>query len=257
MSHTEELKAKSGKNRLIVALDVPDHDQAITLVQELDNVFFFKIGLELILGGNILKLIEELQKKREGQGGIFIDLKVSWDIGNTITNFVKVCANHKIKFITLGGPAELTVNSGVIRTAVEARGGTDCPQILGVPLLSSLSIDETTLSGASNDTEYILERGGDLITAGCDGLIVSGEPIQACKERFLGKVMVSPGIRPSGTSTDDHERFTTPAQAIALGSDFLVVGRPILKAPNRKEAAQKIIDEIDVALDGQLAPVSG
>lgn len=259
MSTNGAMQTNRGKDRLIVALDVPDHEQAIALVQELDNVLFFKIGLELIVAGNIPDLIETLQSTRSGQGGIFIDLKVSGDIGNTITRFVRVCATHRITLITLGGPAEHTIKSGVIQTAVEARGESDCPKILGVPLLSSTTLsradtDGTAPSGVSSDAEYIVQTGKALIDAGCDGLIVSGQAIQACKDVFQShdalqdKLIVSPGIRPSNTGADDHKRFTTPAEAIELGADFLVVGRPILNASNKKSAAQRIIQEIDDAL---------
>ena len=251
-----EMQKKYGKYRLIVALDVPTQDQAVDLVKELDNVFIFKIGLGLILNGSVTAVIAELQKNRREAGGIFIDLKVGWDIGNTITNFVKVCTELCIKFITVSGPPEFTIKSGVIQTAVDARVGGDYPKILGVPLLSDASIDQTTLSGASTDVEYILQRGGELITAGCDGLIVSGEPIRDCKQAFPGKTIVSPGIRPLGTNSDGHVRFTTPHQAIELGADYLVVGRPILNASDRKEAAQNIIDEIDAALERKFSPVS-
>ena len=250
-----QMQTKYGKDRLIVALDVPTQDEAVALVKELDNVFIFKIGLGLILNGSVAAVLAELQKNRSETGGIFIDLKVGWDIGNTITNFVKVCTELRIKFITVSGPPEFTINSGVIQTALDARVG-DYPKILGVPLLSDASIDETTLSGASTDTEYILQRGGELLKAGCDGLIVSGKPIHDCKQKFPGKIIVSPGIRPLGTSSDGHVRLTTPSQAIELGSDYLVVGRPILNASDRKAAAQKIIDEIDEALDYKHSPVS-
>ena len=252
MNINGEKQTKSGKDRLIVALDVPTQDEAINLVKELDNVSIFKIGLQLILCGNLLELIKELQKDRPA-GGIFIDLKFGFDIPRTITNFVKMCSELNIKLITIAGPPEFVLKSGVIQTAREARGGNACPQIIGIPLASSQQIDEITLTGASNDTEYILQRGGDLIKAGCDGLIVSGDPIHDCKQAFEGKIIVSPGIRPLGTSSDDHVRFTTPRKAIELGSDYLVVGKPILNASDRKTAAQNIIEEIDLALTHKLA----
>ena len=247
-----------GQGCLIVALDVPHHKDAIALVQELDNVFFFKIGLELIVTGNMLDLITELQEKRSGQGGIFIDLKVNSDIGNTITKFVRACATHGIKFITLGDPVLSATTSKVIQTAVQARGASSCPKILGVPLLSNSHANELTteeLGKASNVTQYIVNRGNALINAGYDGLIVSGDAIKACREEFPDAIIVSPGIRPSGNSPDEHERFTTPREAIELGSNFLVVGRPIRNTSNRKDAAQKIIDEIDEALERRPSPV--
>lgn len=146
-------QANPGKNRLIVALDVPDHEQAMTLVRELDNVFFFKIGLELIVAGNVPELIHILQNERSEESSIFIDLKVSGDIGNTITRFVRTCTTHRIKFITVGGPAEYTLKSGVIQTAVTARDGSEYPKILGVPLLSSASLSNAGIE-ASTLPEY-------------------------------------------------------------------------------------------------------
>lgn len=252
MSTNVATQTKHGKDRLIVALDVSDHDQALDLVQELDNVFFFKIGLELIVAGNVLDLIEKLQTQRSGESsGIFLDLKVSGDIGNTITRFVRTCATHHIKFITLGGPADS--ESRVVQTAVAAREGAEYPKILGVPLLSSATLSSRGMGAhkASRDAEYILERGKALINEGCDGLIVSGQAIKDCKNTFQNKIIVSPGIRPLHAQPDDHERFTTPGEAIELGADYLVVGRPILNAPDRKSAAQHIIQEIDDALAGK------
>ncbi len=247
------MPAKSGKDRLIVALDVPDHEQALALVRELDNVLFFKIGLELIVAGNVLDLIRELHHRRSGEAGIFIDLKVSGDIGNTITRFVRTCAAHGITLITFGGPADYTVRSGVIQTAVQARAESEYPKILGVPLLSSATlssagVETAALPEGSSEAEYIVQTGGNLLNAGCDGLIVSGQAIKPCRDAFQDKLMVSPGIRPLNATSDDHKRFTTPREAIELGADYLVVGRPILNAPRKKEAAQHIINEIDEAL---------
>jgi len=89
------------------------------------------------------------------------------------------------------------------------------------------------------------------IEAGCDGVIASGRAIQVCRQAFpRPTIIVSPGIRQAGASSDDHKRVTTPADAIRLGADYLVVGRPILKDPNPREAAQRIIAEIDRALSG-------
>src|SRR5437773_2335252 len=81
-------------------------------------------------------------------------------------------------------------------------------------------------------------------------MIASGQAIQVCRQAFpRPTIIVSPGIRPAGASTDDHKRHTTPAEAIRLGADYLVVGRPILKDPDPREAARRIIDEIDSAFE--------
>ena len=93
----------------------------------------------------------------------------------------------------------------------------------------------------------ILKRARAALTAGCDGIIASGHAIRLCREAFPAAVIVSPGIRPSGASTDDHKRSTTPAEAVRAGADYLVVGRPILKDPHPRDAAARIINEINTA----------
>ena len=109
-----------------------------------------------------------------------------------------------------------------------------------VPLLSSM-----TEPGAA---AKILERGETLLEWGSDGLIVSGPEIGPCRTRFPEALLVSPGIRPDGSSHDDHLRHTTPSEAVRLGSDYLVVGRPITQHADPRAAAQAIIDEVDSVL---------
>ena len=87
---------------------------------------------------------------------------------------------------------------------------------------------------------------------GCDGLIVSGSAIGACRRAFGPRMLlVSPGIRPSWSAPDDHARLTTPQEAIRMGADYLVVGRPVRNAKHRRDAAQRIIDEMAEALAEQ------
>ena len=241
----------SGKDRLIVALDVPTHQEAFDLVEKLNNVSFFKVGLELFLAGNVLGFIKELQDRRSGQGGVFVDLKLSGDIGNTISMFIEGCKALNVKFITLTESTPYAMTIRTIETALKTRGQAEHPKLLMVPLLSSLNIDDLRSVGIkSNDaTQYILKRGEKLLTDGCDGLIVSGDAIKACREKFPNADIVSPGIRPVWATSDDHKRHTTPAEAIRSGSDYLVVGRPITKHKDPFTAAKAIIDEMDEALD--------
>jgi len=240
-----------GKDRLIVALDVPTHERAFEMVERLDNVSFFKVGLELFLAGDVLGFIKNLQERRAGRGGVFLDLKLSGDIGNTIARFVESCGDLNVKFITLVESAALAITAKTIETAREARGDRKYPKLLMVPLLSSLNADDLrSAKGEKLDpTEYIVERGGAMLERGCDGLIVSGGAIGACRERFPGADIVSPGIRPAGAAADDHKRSATPGEAIGLGADYLVVGRPVLNARDPRAAAQGIMDEIDAALE--------
>ena len=240
----------SGKDRLMVALDVPTHEEALGLVEKLENVSFFKVGLELFLAGNLLGFIKELQERRSGEGGVFVDLKLSGDIGNTIARFIESCMALNVRFVTLTESMPYVMTIRTIETALKTRGVAEHPKLLMVPLLSSLSDDDLRSEGikATDSTQYMLERGEKLLAEGCDGLIVSGDAIRACRERFPNADIVSPGIRPAWAASDDHKRITTPADAIRMGSDYLVVGRPITKSENPFGAAKAIIEEIDEAL---------
>src|SRR5205814_6928503 len=123
-----------------------------------------------------------------------------------------------------------------------------------VPYQSSLDGSKhlKEMYGADNFHTFLLTRAHTAIENGCDGVIASGKEIALFRGAYpksSGVVIVSPGIRPAGASADEHKRFTTPTEAIRLGADYLVVGRPILKDPDPREAAQRIINEIDGALE--------
>lgn len=248
MQESPRLPDLAGQDRLIVALDVSTHDEAFRLVDELPNVSFFKVGLQLLMSGDILGFLGKLQQRRNG--GVFLDLKLSGDIGNTITELVKACTALNVRFLTLvkSHPASITVRT--IEVAQEARGGSPYPRLLMVPLLSSLNADDLRELDIEDDADaFIIRNGGELLEHGCDGLIVSGNAIGSCREAFPHVDIVSPGIRPAGSAADDHKRLTTPGEAIRLGADYLVVGRPITQAVHPRDAAQRIIDETDEALE--------
>jgi orotidine-5'-phosphate decarboxylase len=235
-----------------VALDVPSVDEALALVAQLDNVSFFKVGLQLFLTGGLPTLLQSLRDKH-----VFVDLKVPGDIANTISAVMDLCVSMKVTFLTLSESMPLPA----IRSARAARDArqSENPKLLTVPFLSSLDASDLPgVAAGENDLEtFILKRAHAAVEAGCDGMIASGQAIQVCRQAFRSSIIVSPGIRPAGASTDDHKRHTTPAQAIGLGADYLVVGRPILKAPDPRGAASLIIDEIDAALGGARNSMSG
>ena len=234
-----------GKDRLIVALDVPAVDEALRVVELLDNVSFFKIGLQLFITGGLPTLLEALRRKQ-----VFVDLKMPGDIANTIAAVVDLCVTMNVRFLTLSESMPLP-GIAAARTARNARHSSN-PKLLTVPFLSSL--DASDLGGiAAGETDldaFIVKRAGAALRAGCDGMIASGTAIQVCRRAFPPPtIIVSPGIRPAGAPADDQKRHTTPAEAIRLGADYLVVGRPILKDPDPREAARRVIDEIDGALE--------
>jgi len=240
MSTSKHLPAA---DRLIVALDVPSVDAALRAVEQLDNVSFFKIGLQLFLTGGFPELLAALRGKR-----VFVDLKVPGDISNTIAAVVDMCVQHNVAFLTLSE----SMPSKAIRVAAEtrnARGRTE-PKFLIVPLVSSLDADDVAESIGSDDLEtYVLKRARRALEAGCDGIIASGDAIAWCRAAFPPPtVIVSPGIRPAGSGDDDHKRLTTPADAIKMGADYLVVGRPIMRASDPRSAAGAVINEIEAAL---------
>ena len=228
------------KERLIVALDVPTVGEALALVGELDGlVSFFKVGTELLLTGEAGNLLAHLAKDKK----VFVDLKMQGDIPETVRRTVDVAAKRGVTFLTLSYLA----SRGTIQTAVAARGPHHVPEILCVSFLSSLDrsdFTEQTGRDASEFEAYLEERTSIAMASGADGFIVSGQEISLLRQRYPLATLVSPGIRPSGTPTDDHKRSCTPAEAIALGADYIVVGRPIRNAPDRREAAERIIGEI-------------
>ena len=222
------------KERLIVALDVESHDRAIDLVKALTNVFFFKTGLATMFTINLIELLHVLQQERGGH--LFFDVKMSGDIGNTVELFISRAEELGIRFITL---SETPFTAHALEHGKKARNGSHNPKLLMVPLLSSMP----------GSVESIVCRGKDMLSMGCDGLVVSGtEAIRACRDAFQDVPIVSPGIRPSWyeNGAEDHVRHTTPAEAVNAGADYIVVGRPIIRASNPKDAAQRIIDEIPV-----------
>jgi orotidine-5'-phosphate decarboxylase len=231
------------KDRLIVALDVPTIGEALTVVKRLDNVSFFKVGWQLFMTGEILRLLDDLREKN-----VFVDLKVPGDIGNTVAAVVDACVRFNVKFLTLSE----SMPPAAIESATKARGNRAYPQFLTVPLLSSLDAGDLArvmASGSQSADDYIVQRAAAAIQAGCDGIIASGQAIARCRKHFgSSAVIVSPGIRPSGSSTDDHKRHTTPEEAIRLGADYLVVGRPIVQSADPRESAAAVLKEIGDAL---------
>ena len=231
-----------GKDRIIVALDVPTVDEALASVERLDNISFFKVGLQLFMTGGLPDLLHALRTRR-----VFVDLKLPGDISNTIAAVIDACVSMNVELLTLSESMPLPA----IRAAHAARAARNSshPKFLTVPVLSSLDASDLPAgAGGENGVEaVIVKRAQAALDAGCDGIIASGDAIQVCRRAFPSTLIVSPGIRPSGASTDDHKRHTTPAEAIRLGADYLVIGRPILKAPDPRAAAQRIIEEIDRA----------
>jgi len=240
--HMEQKPA--ARERLIVALDVPEKAEALAIVRELEGlVTFYKVGLELLMRGGIEELIRELTRDKR----VFLDLKLPGDIDETVRRAVQLAADMGVTFLTLSAASE----PPAIRAAHAGRGAAAHPKLLFVSYLSSRDEGDYRAANPAPDvpfTAHVVERSRMALESGCDGLIASGELIRTLRASFPRAILVSPGIRPAGTATDDHKRASTPGAAIAMGADYLVVGRPIRNAENRRLVAQGIIGEIEEAL---------
>ncbi|OBY25728.1 orotidine-5'-phosphate decarboxylase [Leisingera sp. JC1] len=230
--------APRADDRLIVAMDVPNALAGLKLAEQLgDAVSFYKIGLGMLTGGG-LALANEL--KQEHGKRIFLDMKL-FDIGATVENAVRGLAQFDLDFLTVHG------DPYVVRAAKEGAAGKDL-KILAVTILTSL--DRQDLDGAlikdGAVQDLVLERAGNAFAAGADGVIAS--PQEAALIRALpeaeGKLIVTPGVRPTGADLGDQKRVATPASAIADGADHIVVGRPIWKADSPRAAAEAILAEL-------------
>lgn len=225
-------------DRLIVALDVPNALAGQALAERLGNtVGFYKIGLGMLTGGG-LALANEL--KQEHGKRIFLDMKL-FDIGATVEAAVRGLSRFGHDFLTVHGDPH------VVRAAAEGKGGSDM-KILAVTILTSLDRGDLDASciKAGDITNLVQERAGIALSNGADGVIAS--PQEAALIRALpeaeGKLIVTPGVRPSGAALGDQKRVTTPAQAIANGADHVVVGRPIWQNSNPRAAAEAVAAEL-------------
>lgn len=223
--------------RLIVALDVPTVAAAKAMVDTLgDAVIFYKIGLELFMGGEYFELLDWLK----GQGKkIFVDLKF-FDVPATVGRAVAQLNGRGVSFATVHG------NDSIMRSAAANKGDV---QILAVTVLTSLDRGDLDDLGFDCDVEaLVLSRAKRAIELGCDGVVASGHEAPAMRSKLGHSFMVvTPGIRPVDND-DDQKRVVTPAQAFANGADYIVVGRPIRDAQDPRSAAQAIQKEIASAV---------
>jgi len=223
------------KDRLIVALDLPGVEQAEAMVARLgDSVSFYKIGYQLAYAGG-LPLVRKLAEQGKK---VFIDLKLH-DIGNTVARGVESVARLGATFLTVHAYPQ------TMKAAAEARAGTDL-KILAVTVLTSYDDGDLHAAGYRLGVSDLVEaRARQAQMLGIDGLVCSPEEAGHLRG-IVGHQMrlVTPGIRPAGAASGDQKRIMTPARAIAAGSDYLVVGRPVVEAADPKAVVEAILAEI-------------
>ena len=228
------------RQRLIVALDVPDATSAKSLVEELGNsVEFYKIGLELAGSGEYFDLLAWLLERDKR---VFADLKF-YDVPATVSSAVRQISRWGASFLTIHG------DRSIMEAAASEKG--DELQLLAVTVLTSLDQNDLSDMGITLDVkDLVLMRAAQALEAGCDGVISSGLEASAIRERVGPELLiVSPGIRPAdSTSVDDQKRIVTPAKAFENGANYIVVGRPIRNAASPRETAESMQAEIAAAL---------
>lgn len=223
------------RDRLIVALDVPDVASAEAMIERLgDSVTFYKIGYQLGYAGG-LPLVRKLA---DAGKKVFADLKMH-DIGNTVAKGVESVAKLGATFLTVHAYPQ------TMQAAANASKGSDL-RILAVTVLTSYDNEDLKAAGYQlGVSDLVTTRAQQAQALGIDGLVCSPEEVGNLRKLIKPEmVLVTPGVRPLGAELGDQKRVMTPAKAIAAGSDYLVVGRPIMAADDPKAAAEAIVAEI-------------
>jgi orotidine-5'-phosphate decarboxylase len=228
----------SPNDRLIVALDFPNPNAALTLIAQLEGlVSFYKVGLELFTagGGDLVHALSSEGKR------VFLDLKFL-DIQETVRRATRQVARLGVSFLTVHESGK------AIGAAVEGAKGSNT-KILAVTVLTDMDAEDVHAMGFSGSVEeLVVNRARRAIAAGAHGVVASGQEAQRIRALSKDLIIVTPGIRPAGAAAGDQKRAVTPAEAITAGADYLVVGRPIRDSQDPYAAARQIIAEIEQGL---------
>ena len=226
------------RERLIVALDVPSVSAAEAMVARLgESVWFYKIGYQLAFTGGLPLATRLIAEGKQ----VFLDLKLH-DIGSTVTKGVESIAQLGATFLTVHAFPQ------TMKAAIEGKRNSKL-RILAVTVLTSY--DDADLAAAGYEMsvrELAAARAAQARDIGVDGLVCSAEEAASLRDiAGPGLALVTPGIRPAGSTTGDQKRIMTPARAIEAGADYLVIGRPVLEARDPKSAAEAVVAEIEQA----------
>jgi orotidine-5'-phosphate decarboxylase len=229
-------RPQSPSGRLIVALDTPRLDDALSLAERMgDAPAVLKLGLELFCAEGLAALTSLASR-----APVFLDLKLH-DIPNTVAGAVRALGGRGATMLTLhagGGPAMITA----ARQAAE-EAGEERPILLAVTVLTSM--DGATLHEvgvAGGPSQQVLRLARMAMDAGADGLVCSAREVALIRDSLGdGPLLVVPGIRPAGSAQGDQARVATPEEAVAAGADWIVVGRPITAAADPGAAARAIV----------------
>jgi len=243
---SREVTLKTAKDKLIVALDVDSADRALDLFDALrDVVGMFKIGSQLFTAAG-----PDIVRRIVTKGGrVFLDLKFH-DIPNTVAaaGVEATRLNVSIFNVHASGGAEMMKRTADAVSETAEREGLPKPKVIAVTLLTSLDDEGLKQIGISSAARTVVPNLARVTaTCGLDGVVASPQEIQIIRDTVPSPdfIIVTPGIRPDSVTTDDQRRVMTAAEAIRAGADYLVVGRPILKAVNPVAAATSLVAEIE------------
>jgi len=234
-------------DRIIVPLDVPTETAAIALLDQLPQVTFWKVGLELFVstGPSLLKILKERQKR------IFLDLKFH-DIPNTMAGACRAAAQYGVDLLTVHGAAGQVALQAAQAAAIEGATAAQVapPHLIAITLLTSLTARalafELKIPLELND--YALQMALLAQASGLSGAVCSPQEVAQLRD-ILGQefLLVCPGVRPSWAEAGDQQRSLTPSAAFKAGADYLVIGRPITAATDPGAAFDRICHELDLS----------
>ena len=230
----------NARDRIVVPLDVSSLDEARRLIDTLSEVIgYFKIGSELFTAAGP----DAVHAVRNAGCRVFLDLKY-YDIPNTVAGAVKIAVSLSVDMLNmhiLGGRA-------MMESAVAAaRESASPPILLGVTVLTSYDELGWKKTGFSKSiSETVPDMAMQAKKAGLDGVVCSPREVKELRPLMGDEfVLVTPGVRPSWAKAQDQRRIMTPKEAVAAGSDYLVIGRPITADPDPREAAKRVIEELE------------
>jgi len=241
----------TGKQKLIVALDVDTADRARSLFEELrDVVGMFKIGSQLFTSAGP-QIVHDIVSRG---GSLFLDLKFH-DIPNTVAAAGVEATRLGVSIFNVhaSGGVEMMKRTADVVTETAAREGIERPKVIAVTLLTSVDDKALQQIGMRADAKtFVANLARAAADSGLDGVVASPQEITLIREAVAQQnfLIVTPGIRSATDATDDQRRTMTAAQAVRAGADYLVVGRPITAATDRVEAARRIVSQMAEALTG-------
>lgn len=224
-------------NPIIVALDVPSAAEARALIDKLGAAIdFYKIGMELYAAEGMSFVRELISSGRQ----VFLDLKL-YDIGETVKRAVTAISKTGVQLLTVHG------SDAIMRAAVEGRGGN--LKLLGVTVLTSFDQQDLhDLGYPVPVADLVALRARKAAACGVDGVVCS--PLDTAAVRQItgrGAIIVNPGVRSRTADTGDQKRVATPAEALAAGADYIVMGREVIRAADPAAQVVRILDDVRAA----------